>query len=196
MKDAAASAAERARRVGWALAAALVLGGCLPASAQTLFLPARPVTPSAFTFSARFVPPPMLVIPSDSIRLAINASADSPSRNRSSMIESTADSVQTPFVQQTQLPLARFAGGRLELGGFDTLRPVENFLLGPPASGRLAAWSAGLQTHPAVQVPLSDESFGLSLSIHRKRDLESEHPVQVWRCLGWVVGAGRGCHLN
>jgi len=165
----------------------------MPASAQTLLLPARPVIPSALTLSARVVSPPMLVSPGDFIRPAINASADSPSRNLDSMIESAVDSVETPFAQQTQLPLARFAGGRLELGGFDTLRPVENFLLGP---GSFAPWSAGLQIHPGVLVPPSDESFGLSLSIHGKRDPESQHPVQVWRCLGWVVGAGRGCHLH
>lgn len=104
------------------------------------------------------------------------------------------DYVETSFVQHTFVPLARFARGHFELGGFDTLRPVENELLGPPHSGSLAAWGVSTQVHPGIWAPEADESYGLSLSIHLKRDPQPEHHAQILRCLGWIVG--RGCHLN
>ncbi len=138
----------------------------------------------------------MPAAPSHSERLETSVRADYRSHNLNSTIESATDYVETPFVQQTRVPVARFGGGRFELGGFDTLRPTENFVFGPPASGNLPAGSLGLQAHPAILVPLADESYGLSLSIHLQRHLHPEHPVMFWRCLGRVVGAGRGCHLN
>jgi hypothetical protein len=81
-------------------------------------------------------------------------------------------------------------GGRFELDGFSALRPMENVLLGPPAP------NAATKAHPAISVPRADESYGIRLTIHVTRGPQSEHPLQIWRCLGWVVGAGRGCHLN
>ncbi len=138
----------------------------------------------------------MPVASSDPDRLWTDAPVSHLSHHHSSTLESAISYVENPFVQQTSLPLARFGGGRFELGGFDILRPTENFLLGPPSSGGLPAWSVGLQVHPAILTPLADESFGVSLSIRIKRDSEPGHPVQFLRCLGWVVGAGRGCHLN
>ena len=196
MDDASPSAGLKGRRFAWALAAALLLVGCLPAGAQSLFFPAQPVTPSRPIFSARLVSPPMPTAPSHSEHLETSVPADYRSHNLNSTIESATDYVETPFVQQTRVPVARFGGGRFELGGFDALRPTENFVFGPPASGNLPASSLGLQAHPAILVPLADESYGLSLAIHLQRDLHPEHPVMFWRCLGRVVGAGRGCHLN
>ena len=196
MKDASASARLKGRRFGWALAAALLLVGCLPAGAQTFFLPAQPVTSSTPIFSARLVSPPVPAAPSYSERLETSVRADYRSHNLNPIVESATDYVETPFVQQTRVSVARFGGGRFELGGFDALRPTENFVFGPPASGNLPASSLGLQVHPAILVPLADESYGLSLSIHLQRDLQPERPVMFWRCLGRVVGAGRGCHLN
>ncbi len=138
----------------------------------------------------------MPAAPSYSERIQASLPADYRSHNLNSTIESATDYVETPFVQQTRVPVARFGGGRFELGGFDALRPTENFLFGPPASGNLLAGSLGLQAHPAIVVPLADQSYGLSLSIHLQHHLQPEHPVMFWRCLGRVVGAGRGCHLN
>ena len=196
MNDASPSTGLKGWRFAWALPAVMVLVGCLPAGAQTLFFPAQAVRSSTPIFSARLVSPPMPAAPSHSERLETSVPADYRSHNLDSTIESATDYVETPFVQQTRVPVARFGAGRFELGGFDALRPTENFVFGPPASGNLPAGSQGLQAHPAIRVPLADESYGLSLSIHLKRELQPEHPVMFWRCLGRVVGAGRGCHLN
>ena len=168
----------------------LLVGCSLPASAQNLFLPGRLGEPGSPTFSVRL----QFTAARAPNRLATEVPADYHANKLNSSVDSATRYVETPFVQQTLVPLARFAGGHLELGGFDTLRPMENELLGPPPSGNLAVWSVAAQVHPGIWVPQSDESYGLSLSIHLKRELEPGRQTQALRCLGWVVG--RGCHLN
>ncbi len=174
---------------GPALLVALLLASYLPAAAQNLVLPARFAPGATPTFSARLQFPLFSATANDSERLASVVPADYRGHNHSPEVESTVDYVKTPFVEQTRLPLARFSGGRFEFSGFDALRPMENVLLGP-------AWRMGTQAHPAIWVPLADQSYGVSLSINLKHGPQSEHPLQFWRCLARVVGAVHGCHLN
>src|SRR5215510_7113679 len=147
-----------------ALVAILLLGRCLPAAAQNVFLPTRPAAHTAPTFSVQLQP-----VPPASNRLATDVPVDYRANKLSSTVDSVMHYVETPFVQQTLVPLARFVGGHFELGGFDILRPMENELMGPPPSGSLTDWSVATQVHPGIWVPESDESYGVSLSIHLKR---------------------------
>ncbi len=190
MKKDAGANAPRMSWAGPALVLALLLAGCLPASAQNLILSAGPAPLATPAFSAQLQAPPLAAALSYPDPLAMVIAADYRGRDHDPGIGSTVDYVKTPFVEQNHLPVARFFGGRFELGGFNTLRPMENVLLGPPAL------NAATKAHPGIRVPLSDESYGLSLSIRLKRHPAPEHQVSVWRCLGWVVGGGRGCRLN
>lgn len=190
MKDRATNPVPRPGSSGLALVAILLAGGCLPASAQNLSLAARPAAPPTPTFSVRLQPAP----PAPN-RLATDVPADYHTNKLTSIVDSATHYVETPFVQQALVPLARFSGGRFELGGFDTLRPMENELLGPPSSGSLEVWSVATQAHPGIWVPEADQSYGLSLSVRlKKRDPQPGRQAQILRCLGWAVG--RGCHLN
>jgi len=79
--------------------------------------------------------------------------------------------------------------------GFDRLEPTENLLWGLPGAGSLPAWGVGTQSHPGVFAPRADESYGLSLTIHFRRDPDALRGSPLLRCRGRVFGV-RGCHLN
>jgi len=190
MKNAQANATWIPNWAGPALVLALMLAGSLPVAAQNLILPARRAPLATPAFSARLQSPALAAAANYPDRLTMVVAADDRDRNHNLGIGSTVDYMKTPFVEQKYLPVARFFGGRFELGGFSALRPMENVLLGPPAS------NATTKVHPAISVPRADESYGIRLTIHLKDGPQSEHGLQIWSCLGRVVGAGRGCHLN
>jgi hypothetical protein len=196
MSAAWANAVPTPKQAGLALTFGMLLGSCLPAAAQSHFFPGRSATAAIPILSARFETSLPLSGPTHSENLLRLAPLDSQGHNHSSALESSIDYVETPFAQETRLPVAALWGGRLKLGGFDKLSPMENMLLGPPASGRLPAWSVTTQAHPGLWVPLAEESYGLRLAVHLKRDSQPGPHTQVWRCLARVVGAGRGCHLD
>jgi len=196
MSAAGANAAPTPKQAGLALTFGLLLGSCLPAAAQNHFLPGRPASAAIPISSTRFETPLLLSGPRYSANLLRLAPLESRGHNHSSALESSIDYVETPFAQETRLPVAAFWGGRLELGGFDKLSPMENMLLGPPPSDSLRAWSVTAQAHQGVWVPLAEESYGLSLAVHLKRNSPPGRHTQVWRCLARVVGAGHGCHLD
>lgn len=114
--------------------------------------------------------------------------------NHNATLESSVDTVDTPFAERVRMPVAVLGGGRMKLGGFYSYGQTENVLLGLPGSGALPAWSASRQNHPGVLVPFADESYGLSLTLGLRRDSDPDHRPQLLRCLGWVMHV-RGCHL-
>ncbi len=105
------------------------------------------------------------------------------------------DFAETPFSQQVRLPFASLLRGRVKMGGFDRLAPTENLLWGLPGAGSLPAWGIGMQSHPGVFAPRADESYGLSLTIHFRRDPDALRGSPLLRCLGRVFGL-HGCHLD
>jgi len=73
---------------------------------------------------------------------------------------------------------------------------MENVLLGPTPFGGLTAMGLATQTqHPGMWVPLSRESYGLTLSFNLKGDRGSDHSAGLWGCLGRILG-GRACLSN
>ena len=110
-------------------------------------------------------------------------------------LESSVDFAETFFDQEVHVHMASLLGGRVQMEGFDRLEPAENLLWGLPGAGSLPAWGVGIQSHPGVFAPRADESYGLSLIIHLRRDPDSLRASPLLRCLGRVLGV-RGCHLN
>ena len=100
----------------------------------------------------------------------------------------------THFVQQVDVRLASILGGRIELGGYQSLRPMGNLLNGLPGSGSRPSWGISSRINPGAWTPSSQESFGLRLTVALGKPSEPGR-TDAWRCLGWLVGAVRGCRL-
>ncbi len=170
----------------WMLASGLLLAGALPASAQYRFSSAILSRPSSGIFLEQTRPAAQLAAPVHSEPLfATPAPAVEPKPGTT--LESSFRYEETPFSQRVQLPVARLLSGRIQLRGFDTVESSE--------SADWPGWSVTTQAHPGVWVPRASERFGVSLDIRLKRDAGEGRPIQFLRCLGWLVGAGRGCRL-
>lgn len=193
----------------WMLASGLLLAGALPAAAQNQpALVEKPSQPAPRILYAGLEFAPQFSAQAASERLArpaaqlaapvhseplFAAPAPAVEPMPGTTLESSFRYEETPFSQRVQLPVARLLSGRIQLRGFDTLESTENAVWGPP--GSMPAWSVTSQAHPGVLAPHASESFGVSLDIRLKRDAGEGRPIQFLRCLGWLVGAGRGCRL-
>jgi hypothetical protein len=105
-----------------------------------------------------------------------------------SAVEKAIQFSETPFMEQYRMPIGSFLGGRVLLGGFGSVVPTENILWGLPGSGSLPNWSEIRVGHPGLDVPYFNNSFGLSLTLHR-----TGHPDQgvgsgLGRCVSWLLG--------
>jgi hypothetical protein len=176
----------------WMLASGLLLAGALPAAAQYHFSSAILSRPSSSVFLEQTRSAAQFAAPMHSEPLFATAAPASEPRPGATL-ESSFRYEETPFSQRVQLPVARLLNGRIQLRGFDTLESTENAVWGPP--GSLPAWSVTMQAHPGVSAPRAEERFGVSLDIRLKRDAGEGRSVQLLGCLGWLVGAGRGCRL-
>ena len=101
----------------------------------------------------------------------------------------------TPFVQQVDVRLASIWGGRVALGGFQSVHPMEKLLYGLPGSGLRPSSGAGSRANPGVMAPGDSESFGLSLTVALGPSNSGSGRADAWRCLARVIGI-RGCRLN
>ncbi len=187
----------------WMLASGLLLAGALPASAQnqpTLVEKTSPPAPRILYAGLEFAP--QFSAQAASERLARPAAQlAAPVRSEplfatpvpavepkpGTTLESSFRYEETPFSQRVQLPVVRLLSGRIQLRGFDTVESSEN--------ADWPGWSVTTQAHPGVWVPRASESFGVSLDIRLKRDPGEGRSIQLLHCLGWLVGAGRGCRL-
>ncbi len=86
--------------------------------------------------------------------------------SRASAIDSMYDYYETPFVSNLYVTVASIAGGRLQLAGYHSYASSENFQMGLPGGGTLPAWGVTLQSHPAVTVPLTNESGGFNVTFY------------------------------
>jgi hypothetical protein len=105
-----------------------------------------------------------------------------------SAVEKAIQFSETPFMEQFRMPIGSFLGGRVLLGGFGSVVPTENIHWGLPGSGSLPNWSEIRVGHPGLNVPYFNNSFGLSLTLHR-----TGHPDQgvgsgLGRCVSWLLG--------
>jgi hypothetical protein len=85
---------------------------------------------------------------------------------------------QTPFAQQVSMPLARFWHGHMQITGFTSSDSMENLLWGPPASGNLPARGVTTQSHIGVWAPGQNQSYGLTLTLHRGAAAATGHALR------------------
>jgi hypothetical protein len=80
----------------------------------------------------------------------------------------------TPFTQQVRVPLGSLFKGRIRLGGFNAVTPMENIQRGLPGGGGLDAWSDESMGHGGMVLPKDDNQYGLCLAIRLRRGMEEE----------------------
>jgi hypothetical protein len=80
----------------------------------------------------------------------------------------------TPFTQQVRVPLGSLFGGRIRLGGFNAVTPMEHIQRGLPGGGSLDAWSPVPMGHAGMILPKDDNQYGLCLTFHLARGAEEE----------------------
>ncbi len=84
----------------------------------------------------------------------------------------------TPFTQQVRVPLGSLFGGRIRLGGFNAVTPMEHIQRGLPGGGSLDAWSPVPMGHAGMILPKDDNQYGFCLTFHRSRSAETESGTQ------------------
>src|SRR2546429_423087 len=103
------------------------------------------------------------------------------------MIRRPPRSTLFPYTTLFRSPVFGLWGGRLLLGAFANTRNFENTQLDPFCSDRFRR--IGATRLRAVG------SRGVSLTFRLDRDAFSPGPVNTWRCLTWLLGAGPSCPL-
>jgi hypothetical protein len=103
------------------------------------------------------------------------------------------ESFRTPFLTESSFPVAHLWRG-LKLVLFESTIHPRGLELGSPTSGIGFYYlppSINDQAGLANSVGLS----GISLRYSFGRDAQRGTPVQIWRCVSWVIGNGRGCRF-
>jgi hypothetical protein len=103
------------------------------------------------------------------------------------------ESFRTPFLTESSLPVAHLWRG-LKLVLFDSTIHPRGLELGSPTSGT-GFYYMRPSTNDQAGVANSVGLSGISLRYSFGRDADREKPVQIWRCVSWVIGDGRGCRL-
>jgi hypothetical protein len=101
------------------------------------------------------------------------------------------ESFHTRFLTESSLPVAHLWRG-LKLVLFESTIHPRGLELGWPNSGSGSYYLRPL-TNDQAGVANSLGFSGISLRYSFGRDAERGNPVQIWRCVSWVVGNGRGC---
>jgi hypothetical protein len=94
---------------------------------------------------------------------------------------SPMDDLKTLILTQSNLPLVRLWGGRLQLDAFQSTLHVQNAQLGPLGIGGMRGSGFLGQSYPGG--PRSVHLSGLSLSFYFSRDARTGHPAQLLRRL-------------
>src|SRR5260370_11901588 len=100
-----------------------------------------------------------------------------------SPIEKSVEISETPFGQQYRMTIGSLFGGRVLLGGFGNVTPMENILQGLPGSGTLLALSSTPMGRAGLKTPKVDQSYGLGLTLHRSGNAEGALSTKLIHCL-------------
>jgi hypothetical protein len=84
----------------------------------------------------------------------------------------------TPFTQQVRVPLGSLFGGRIRLGGFNAVTPMEHIQRGLPGGGSLDAWSPVPMGRAGMAAPKEDKQYGLCLTFHLAGGAKQERGAQ------------------
>jgi len=101
--------------------------------------------------------------------------------------------VRTPFLTESRYPIAHLWRG-VHLNVFDNSFHSQGLQLGSSLSG-IGFQDFRPSSHDQAGIGNSDVLDGISLRYSFGRDAETRNPVQIWRCLAWIMGNGRGCPL-
>jgi hypothetical protein len=102
-------------------------------------------------------------------------------------IENTVDISETPFGQQYRMPIGSLFGGRIRLGGFGAVTPMENILRGLPGSGSFLALSLSPMGNAGLKTPRENISYGLSLTLRRAGNAQGTLGVRSVWCLNRLL---------
>jgi len=103
------------------------------------------------------------------------------------------ESFQTRSLTESSLPVAHLWRG-LKLVLFESTIHPRGLELSSQTSG-IGSYYRRPSTNDQAGLANSFGFSGLSLRYSFGRDAERENPVQIWRCVSWVIGNGRGCRL-
>lgn len=182
------------------LLAGLLLSNCFPIGAQTsaaqiALAQTSPVLPTRvlpmILFRASLIRSPTgLPEKPFSHSTSILAAADKPEPSLESRLG--IDNLRTSLLTESRLPVAHLWRG-LKLDVFESTFHSHNWQRGSPTSG------VGFQD---LRPPSKDQASigssvgrdGLGLTYGFGRDA-ARKPVQILRCMSWIVGNGQGCPL-
>jgi len=167
----------------------VLLSTCLSAAAQTPMTqvvlirePSAPLLVLVQVVPAQLPPAPVPPAPLVGTTLGrftvLLARVDSPGQGLKGL--PSAEVIKTTFATELRVPIVQLPGRRLQLDGFAGTHYLGNVLLGPSGLG-----------HLGVMVPRSAWVYGISLRFRLGRDAQTGRPADGWRCLAWIVGAGR-----
>ncbi len=106
-------------------------------------------------------------------------------------MESSFQSLDTPFVSQVRLPIATIWHGRLRFDCFESNLPTDYILWGLPGAGTIhgLSWTGG--GHAAVLVPTDEDSYGLHVTFHIRQAETGSSDSSGWRGFHRVLRLGR-----
>ena len=180
-------------------AAGLLLIACFPTKAQT----------SATQFALKQPPPDLNVILFPAPRVWLSSIAlpiqlFSKPFPRPAFLLDTAyepdpslenrlpiESFQTRFLAESSFQVAHLWRG-LKLVLFESTIHPRGPELGSPTSG-IGSYYLRPSINDQAGLANSFGFSGISLRYSFGRDAERGKPVQIWRCVSWVIGDGRGC---
>jgi len=176
-----------------------MIAACVsPMSAQSFSHIQRISTPAAAPFSARFASStehdrgPIGIMPSVTPSVAAPYSSEFSDAPRDSSdskrgLEEMVEFSETPFTQQVRMPLGSLFGGRINLGGFNTMTPMENIQRGLPGGGSLDAWFLAPMGRAGRILPRDDNRYGLSLTFHFSGNAEAARNAKLNGLVIWLA---------
>lgn len=184
-------------RTHFILIAGLFLGTFFPAAAQT---PRMRIILASETSRAAATPlfrpvrtPSSAVLPDKPLPRASSALAGAYKADRSLASRVPIDVLRTPLMTESSVPIAHVWRG-LGFDFFESAYYSHSLQRGSPESG-VAFQSLRPRAKDQAALASSFQGDGLRLRYTFGRDSAASNPVQMWRCVSWITGQGRGCPL-
>jgi hypothetical protein len=163
-----------------------ILGGCLPAAAQSTLVrlttiatkPARisESTDRAYSLHATFGSP---VRPASDRSSFVSPVSSTYLQEPTRPILPRFEETHTLFMSQSSLPVINFAGGHVRLAGFGSTLAMGNVELGPSGAGGLLDFHPWRHYQPGD--PRSVGSYGVSLGFRLGRNSQAGNTSEIWR---------------
>jgi len=93
----------------------------------------------------------------------------------------------TPFRQQVRMPFGTLLGGRISLGGFQSITPMFNVERGLPGGGSLDPWAAIPVGRGGMILPRDENRYGLSLTIFQDAPRDTGKVLKLDEVFSWIA---------